>query len=885
MDAADPAQAASESHRDEGAKDDADPKKTNIRKRTKTGCITCRKRRIKCDEQHPECRNCIKSKRTCEGYAKKLGWKPPLGQNTYGDDHHARDASLQAGYFPNQPRASPQGPLPFIAPRPLGPLPSAGASGSLPTPFGQHQVDGDARYQDYPELARQPLPNPLLHGSGQVSSATARPDHQAASQYNRGSGPTTHQPQWVAPNVHFSQSSRHAQQRPEQSWDPAEMEELASDVSMADSDDDEDRLDDLALARAQTQTDIWPSANMFMGPSGTYGRPNILSVYMGSPHLSIFQSAELRRVFRQFIETTGPAISLYERPPYRCPEGAGDYSLWSYTLPANALKHPSLLHAILALGSLQYSNLRGQSTWTAMKQYHLSIRRLSKNLSNPAGRTRISTLAATLLLGYFEVYQSEHASWCNHLFGASILLSEMPIVDMTRRCLAAKRLRSTSQFEGNFNPADPFGFPQPPNAKALDELDYELLSDLTGAHITAEQYGLADGQPVDDAILATTDKDIENYETLRDLVWWYNKLDVYQSFLGGSKLLRAYDLWTMCPPRAHMCDEEAIYGTYDHVILLLGRLANFAAKDLVRKRKAASASPQPKGGSPQFPGIVPTGGKVTAPRGFSTTASGKSPQSQSNEESNLDISIKDALREWETIRAAFAGLKEQMDRTFTPLPDGYADRRESPFGPPIQYRSYAMAGIWMNFYMGMIQLHRCHPNMPPAAMPAAHMAEQNTREYAVLIGRMAAGLSIQGSNWPGQRIDVNLAAAYVECSFCLFVAAVQYKDNAQRHWSVRRVLDIVQLVGWKSGTQIANALEAGWTKVAQMGRGPPYTRAQDLGSMPRPWENPRRVDRFIVKGQNLGDESRVTLANPGRANLALGLIGIEDDLAVLELDE
>lgn len=40
MDAADPAQAASESHRDEGAKDDADPKKTNIRKRTKTGCIS-----------------------------------------------------------------------------------------------------------------------------------------------------------------------------------------------------------------------------------------------------------------------------------------------------------------------------------------------------------------------------------------------------------------------------------------------------------------------------------------------------------------------------------------------------------------------------------------------------------------------------------------------------------------------------------------------------------------------------------------------------------------------------------------------------------------------------------------------------------------------------
>ncbi|KAK8079002.1 hypothetical protein PG994_002809 [Apiospora phragmitis] len=39
-----------------------------IKRRTKTGCLTCRKRRIKCDEQHPVCKNCQKSKRDCMGY-------------------------------------------------------------------------------------------------------------------------------------------------------------------------------------------------------------------------------------------------------------------------------------------------------------------------------------------------------------------------------------------------------------------------------------------------------------------------------------------------------------------------------------------------------------------------------------------------------------------------------------------------------------------------------------------------------------------------------------------------------------------------------------------------------------------------------------------------
>ncbi|KAK4560457.1 hypothetical protein LTR86_005653 [Recurvomyces mirabilis] len=42
--------------------------KKDIKRRTKTGCLTCRKRRIKCDEAQPSCRNCAKSKRECLGY-------------------------------------------------------------------------------------------------------------------------------------------------------------------------------------------------------------------------------------------------------------------------------------------------------------------------------------------------------------------------------------------------------------------------------------------------------------------------------------------------------------------------------------------------------------------------------------------------------------------------------------------------------------------------------------------------------------------------------------------------------------------------------------------------------------------------------------------------
>ncbi|TKW53006.1 Transcriptional regulatory protein moc3 [Colletotrichum tanaceti] len=41
--------------------------------KVRTGCITCKRRRVKCDEIKPSCQNCLKRRVSCEGY----GLKPP----------------------------------------------------------------------------------------------------------------------------------------------------------------------------------------------------------------------------------------------------------------------------------------------------------------------------------------------------------------------------------------------------------------------------------------------------------------------------------------------------------------------------------------------------------------------------------------------------------------------------------------------------------------------------------------------------------------------------------------------------------------------------------------------------------------------------------------
>lgn len=50
------------------------PPKPSQRKKTFTGCWTCRNRKLKCDLGRPECNRCLKSKIPCEGYDIKLRW-------------------------------------------------------------------------------------------------------------------------------------------------------------------------------------------------------------------------------------------------------------------------------------------------------------------------------------------------------------------------------------------------------------------------------------------------------------------------------------------------------------------------------------------------------------------------------------------------------------------------------------------------------------------------------------------------------------------------------------------------------------------------------------------------------------------------------------------
>lgn len=205
-------------------------------------------------------------------------------------------------------------------------------------------------------------------------------------------------------------------------------------------------------------------------------------------------------------------------------------------------------------------------------------------------------------------------------------------------------------------------------------------------------------------------------------------------------------------------------------MLLLGRLANFSSNDLARKRHSSRYSAAYGGSPPHFPGILPTQGRFQVPMGFSPPKDSP-PQSDSHEPVNSHASLQSALSEWESIRRAFESFQDHLSLDFQALTAGYPNITKSPFGTTLQYRSFPIAGIWMNYYMGLIHLHRSHPTMPPAAMHAAGVAARRTAGYAVEIGRIAAGLS--GDSSQLTEVTTLLGAAFIESAFCLFVAAVQ----------------------------------------------------------------------------------------------------------------
>ena len=351
--------------------------------------------------------------------------------------------------------------------------------------------------------------------------------------------------------------------------------------------------------------------------------------------------------------------------------------------------------------------------------------------------------------------------------------------------------------------------------------------------------------------------------------------------------------------------QDAAYGTMDHLLILMARLADYAAKDLPRKRRAtlaaekrnraqslsngqtgqgsatATANVQPP---PPMYGMIPDPGPVRLPSGFDQSQHDRIYAAPLPSETQpLEAATADAEAEHAAIAHAFDVFFDALGPSFTPLSPEHMAPMASPFGPAIYYRSYSIACIVSLYYCGRIILARTHPSMPPAAMAAAGVAAQQTASIGTIIGRICAGIQPVSNTAP---LSPQHGAALMDSCMGLFHAGVQYRDAAQRGWLITKLRDIARLTGWQTSALIASGCERAWIHAAQIGRGPPYERTMNPTARDDRVAGRSRDPRLLAHPPKDNNDRRFVRQNAGtRVYWAMGILSVEEDMRELSLEE
>lgn len=301
----------------------------------------------------------------------------------------------------------------------------------------------------------------------------------------------------------------------------------------------------------------------------------------------------------------------------------------------------------------------------------------------------------------------------------------------------------------------------------------------------------------------------------------------------------------------------------------------------------------PPPGMPDFYGMAPTGPPAPLHRSYANPNYEQSPKNINTPHpglGDLPAAYDAALAEWETIAAAHATVSHIFTNAeaFSPLPDDMyppvpgGPTNMTPFGPALIHRSYDISILWTLLHLTKILLLRAHPAMPPAAQMAAGVAAPATQPYAILIGRITAGMQLP----LGRDLSPSLGAVLTESTMPLFFAGVQYRDPKQREWLVSRLLEIDRRTGWATAGIIARGCETAWEKSASMGRGPPYERRTrrvgeeepievDLEPRMSTWSDKSDKESGRLSGQNMERGWIVKRKSP---TFAVNVLGTEDDL-------
>lgn len=422
------------------------------------------------------------------------------------------------------------------------------------------------------ENIQTPLPNNSIQ-SWTAPTYTPRPelsrpiDYQPAMPTAQGlphsssvatsTGPSTsgplHSSEPPTPDLYeYQQAPWHGTPSHSQWLADAAVEKLDDDYYDVDSDDDMDidkpamKVQDLGRQRTLNKVLMrqhFNVQNMQIRRYDTFLQDGMLEKYTVEWHANPLKNPATARVFAHFISVTGPSLSVYERHPVNSSvlftEGSVPFSqqgLWTYTMPMAALHHQGLLHAMLALASLHIARLQGASTTPSMQHYAWALKRIHSCVAskNPKKRLQVTTIAASMLLGFYEIMTADHMKWNMHLAGAKQLFLETDFAGMTRQYRQLKREKmARDQMPGRRNSISAYFNREEDLNDQFYDVDEGLISGFVGHEVRYDDHGYIETPQSK----IPPPLDLTNFAILKDLFWWYCKQDAYQSIVSGNPLL------------------------------------------------------------------------------------------------------------------------------------------------------------------------------------------------------------------------------------------------------------------------------------------------------------------------------------------------------------
>ncbi|AOW02719.1 YALI0C11858p [Yarrowia lipolytica CLIB122] len=370
------------------------PKKPDpaVRKtRSKTGCLTCRRRRVKCDEARPTCMNCIKAGRKCD-YNMRLSFRSGLssklmqqiGKTEVGEqvmDFSDTD-TLRFAHTESVPASSQQPPLYVNFPV----KEESQSEGRLDREVPRFQV-----------VKKEDLEHEWRVETVTEGTVTELADTTDEHRKQTGEVPV-HQQQQPAPVVF-------------QAYEPD-------------------------CKQPKTVVDVQVEQVPPLQRDMLHYVPSATESPLSNP-IAIF-------LLREYVYKHGQGISCYDRynvSPASIFDDVNHHSLrgisnfWTFDVPLAALTCDFLLHAVLAWSALNHSMFApedSQYKLLGMEHYHTSIQLLSSEIRMGTYKHNPMPAAATcLILAFFETYCGDLGNWFRHMTGAHEIIRETTLSELS----------------------------------------------------------------------------------------------------------------------------------------------------------------------------------------------------------------------------------------------------------------------------------------------------------------------------------------------------------------------------------------------------------------------------------------------------------------------